>query len=42
MWSLAKHIGETWQENGITPQRVRDLNGPIIRDASPALWAWMD
>jgi hypothetical protein len=30
--------GATWRENGITPQRVRELNGPIIRDASPALW----
>jgi putative hydrolases of HD superfamily len=30
--------GVTWRENGITPARVRELNGPIIRDASPALW----
>ena len=30
--------GAAWRANGITPQRVRDLNGPIIRDASPALW----
>jgi putative hydrolase of HD superfamily len=31
--------GVTWRENGITPERVRSLNGPTIRDASPALWA---
>ncbi len=31
--------GVTWRENGITPQMVRDLNGPVIRDASPVLWA---
>ena len=30
--------GAAWRENGITPQMVRELNGPIIRDASPALW----
>jgi putative hydrolase of HD superfamily len=34
--------GTTWKENGITPQRVRDLNGPIIRAASPALWEKME
>jgi putative hydrolases of HD superfamily len=31
--------GAAWRENGITPQRVRSLNGPTIRDASPELWA---
>lgn len=31
--------GITWRANGITPARVRELNGPLIRDASPALWA---
>jgi putative hydrolase of HD superfamily len=30
--------GAAWRENGITPPMVRELNGPIIRDASPALW----
>lgn len=30
--------GATWRDNGITPQRVRDLNRPIIEAASPALW----
>jgi putative hydrolases of HD superfamily len=30
--------GAAWRENGITPKMVRDLNCPIIRDASPALW----
>jgi putative hydrolase of HD superfamily len=34
--------GVTWRENGITPQRVRELNGPIIRAASPALWERID
>jgi putative hydrolases of HD superfamily len=34
--------GKTWRENGITPQMVRDLNGPVIRDASPALWDRME
>jgi putative hydrolase of HD superfamily len=34
--------GVTWRENGITPQRVRDLNGPIIRDASCVLWDRME
>jgi putative hydrolase of HD superfamily len=30
--------GATWRANGVTPRMVRELNGPIIRDASPALW----
>jgi putative hydrolases of HD superfamily len=30
--------GAAWRANGITPQRVRDLNRPIIEQASPALW----
>jgi putative hydrolase of HD superfamily len=34
--------GVTWRENGITPQRVRDLNRPIIRDASCVLWDRME
>ncbi len=34
--------GVTWRENRITPQRVRDLNGPIIRAASPLLWERME
>jgi putative hydrolases of HD superfamily len=34
--------GATWRENGITPQRVRDLNRPIIHDASPELWDRME
>lgn len=34
--------GITWRENGITPARVRELNGPLIRDASPALWRRID
>jgi putative hydrolase of HD superfamily len=34
--------GAAWRENGITPQRVRDLNRPIIEAASPALWQKID
>lgn len=34
--------GAAWRENGITPQMVRELNGPIIRDASPALWTCVE
>ena len=30
--------GATWRENRITPQRVRDVNRPVIEEASPALW----
>jgi putative hydrolase of HD superfamily len=36
--NVASH-GAAWRENGISLRRVRELNGPIIRDASPALWA---
>ncbi len=30
--------GVAWRENGITSQRVREVNRPIIQDASPELW----
>jgi putative hydrolase of HD superfamily len=35
--NVASH-GAAWRENGISLHRVRELNRPIIRDASPALW----
>ncbi|MBN2573690.1 MAG: HD domain-containing protein [Deltaproteobacteria bacterium] len=34
--------GAAWRANGVTAQMVRDLNEPIIRDASPALWQRME
>jgi putative hydrolase of HD superfamily len=34
--------GAAWRAGGVTAQMVRELNGPIIRDASPPLWERMD
>jgi len=34
--------GATWRENGITPERVREVNRAVIHGASPALWDRME